>query len=512
MSKEDKFSTNALMNVLAWAVSAIAAFVCVPVTVRGLGADAYGLIALIGALTGYLGLLDIGLNQALVRYLSFYRELDQGRPMIAIVRVASVWFAGAGIVAAVALIMSAPWLARHAFHVAPDLFAGSVTVIRLSAINLVLGLLVSVGMAVPVSFLRYDIASGISGVFGVAAYVGPAVLVTMGRGIVAITLFYTASNVLSLLLYVCVGRHLLGSVKRDIGPGWKDVRRSVLSFAGLIAVNRVGSTVAVQTNKLVLGIANSAAATAYYQVPDVITSRAWQLLNRIAGVLFPTSAALIARKDTEGLRALYLRSSRLLFLANASIAMPVAVYARPLLQYWVDPTYAEQGALAMMLLAAAMALNAAAMAVGYISWGAARAGINLVFASVGSVITLAAIYPLASRFGVPGAAAASLAGAFVQPLFVHYVNRRILGISSRMVFRHCYLPTIVGAGLAATGSCLVLIRFADSLPATAVLLVVTALLSVVISGLLGAITRGEIRQLRDRVLNMRAGRYRTRRG
>ena len=121
MSREGSFGENAALSVIAWLVPAIAAFVSVPIMVRGLGPDAYGLIVLVGALTSYLGLVYMGLGQALVRYLSYYRALDEGRPMLAIVRVALLWFTAAGVVAAVFLLISAPWLARDVLHISAKL-------------------------------------------------------------------------------------------------------------------------------------------------------------------------------------------------------------------------------------------------------------------------------------------------------------------------------------------------------------------------------------------------------
>lgn len=492
-SGEGTFGENALLSAVAWMIPAVAAFFCLPPTVRGLGPDAYGLLAVVAALTGYLGLIDIGLSQALLRYLSYYRALDEGRPMIAIIRRALLWFVAAGAAAALLLFVGADWLARDVFHVSAGLLPSAVLVIRLSAFNLVLGLVVTVGATVPMSFLRYDIAAGMSVVFGTAGWVGPAVLVLLGYGIVGVTCFYIVLNVLALPLYLHFGRQLMRTVRHDAGPEWRAIRRDVLSFAGLVGVNRIGVTVAAQTNRLVIGIVGGTAAAAYYQVPNMLSVQVTGLLTRIAQVLFPTGAALIARGELDALRGLYYRSSRLLFLMSGSIAIAIAVYGRPLLRYWVSPAYAERGSVALVVFAATAALNAASLPVGFLSWSAAKAGVNLAFALLNSAVSLVAIYPLASRYGVAGAATAGLLGALTAPFFIRYVNRHILEVSSWSVFRRCYLPTLAGAGLVALASSVLLARFADSLFSTIILLALSTLLSLVVSGLFGAVKRDELR-------------------
>lgn len=173
--------------------------------------------------------------------------------------------------------------------------------------------------------------------------------------------------------------------------------------------------------------------------------------------------------------------------------MPIGVFAYPLLAYWVSPLYAEKGSVALGIFIATQALNACSLAVGFLSWAAGKAGINLFFSSLNSAINLAAIYPLATRFGVAGAAAAGLLGALTTPFFIHRVGRRILQVSSFTVFRRCYLPSLAGALVAGVASFFFLVPLAHNLLTTFVLLVVSALLAMGVSGLFGAFTRADVK-------------------
>ena len=164
------FGANAVLNALAWFVPALTALIAVPITVRGLGSDAYGLLPLVGAVTGYLGLMEMGLGTAIVRYLSYYRALNQGRPMIGLLRFAVTWFGGAGVVGALLLLVGAHWIAVSVLKVPPGMTDTAVTVLRITAFGFVAGMLVSVGSVVPQCFLRYDISAVAGIVFGVAGH------------------------------------------------------------------------------------------------------------------------------------------------------------------------------------------------------------------------------------------------------------------------------------------------------------------------------------------------------
>src|SRR5450756_1454564 len=81
-----------------WLITAVVAFVAVPITVRGLGASVYGVVALAGAMAGYFGVLDVGLPEGVIRYVSMFASLRHGRAMRQLLAVVLTWFAGAGAV------------------------------------------------------------------------------------------------------------------------------------------------------------------------------------------------------------------------------------------------------------------------------------------------------------------------------------------------------------------------------------------------------------------------------
>jgi O-antigen/teichoic acid export membrane protein len=490
--RDRSFSANAVISAFGWAVPAFAALIAVPITVRGLGPDQYGLLVLTASVSGYLGLMEMGLGGALVRYMSYYRARNEGRPMLGMLFFGLRWFCAAGLAGAVFLWFAAPWLTTSVLRVPPDLYSTSVTVLRLTGVNFALALLVSVGTAIPQSFLRYDIAATVSSSIGTLSAVGPAVVVTLGFGLVPVVLFSLCLNIAALVVYAIIGYRLLRPMPLSDGPPWKEIRRKALSFAGLTAVNSVGNTVTVQTNRVVVGIASGVAAAGYYQVPYLLASRMNDMLQSVAQVLFPTASGLLAKADVDGVRNLYVRSSRLFFVLNFSVTMGLCVLSYPLLRFWVSSTYAAQGALALTIFSLSNSLHATTMSASYINLSAARPGINVVFSNVANVINLALVYPLTVRFGIDGAALAGLIAALNVPFFLHFGNTRVLQLSSWYVWRRCYQPTVIGAGLTSVAAFFLVRPLCTSLLITLALWCLVVLVSIIVSGLLGGVSKEDL--------------------
>ena len=494
--RDRSFSANALASWGAWIVPAVAAFVAVPITVRGLGPTEYGLLALTASLTGYLGLMEMGLGSAILRSLSYHRALNEGRPMLGVIKFALKWFGLTGLVGGTFLIVAAPWLATSVLKVPHDLLPTAIVVIRLTGVNFFLGF-VSISISVlPQSFLRYDISATIGVIWGTLSSVGPAVIVSLGFGLIAIVVFLIVMSLLGIVVNTIIAIRLFRGVELSAGPTWKEIRRKTLSFAGITALNSVGNTVSTQTNRLVLGYAGGVATVAYYQVSYTLAARVSDVLTAVAQVLFPTASAMFARGDLQGVQRLYMRTSRLFFLVNFSGSIGLCVFAYPLLKYWVSDTYAREGAVALALFAIAQALHSMSMAASYVNLSASRPTINLVFSTMGSGIMLAAMYPLAVHYGVSGAAAAFLLSSANVPYFLYYSQKRVLQLDSWIVFRRCYLPTVAGALLSAVVGYFLLLPLCHGLLLTMVMWVVLLLISMVVSGLFGAVSREDLQTAR----------------
>jgi O-antigen/teichoic acid export membrane protein len=267
----------------------------------------------------------------------------------------------------------------------------------------------------------------------------------------------------------------------------------VVKFSAVTALNRVGKVVSTQTARIVVGAADGVAAAAFYQVPNLLTSKAVSMLAAAAQVVFPTASAMKASGDEEGVKALYTRTSRLFFVVNGSVAMSLCVLAYPLLQYWVSARYAQEGAVALVVFALTGAIDATTMSAAYIVLSAARPGVNLWFSLANSAILLATVYPLTVAWGVTGAAVAGLLGeALTVPIMFLFVQRTIIRVSSYRVWRECYFPTVLGAGLVGLAAYLLVTPRLTNLPETLLVLMLLTVAEMAVSGLLGGVKREDV--------------------
>jgi len=486
---------NALLSGVSWIVPAIAAFVAVPITVRGLGDNGYGVVALVAAVAGYLALMHSGLPNGILRYVSVFVAAGNGRATRECTRFVLTWFIATGAIGTALVWGLAPWLAGTLLNVERSLVPQSVLAFRIGGIAFALTAVVSALSLLTQAFLRYDLVALLNGTLVSSSFAGPAVLVELGYGLIPVMWFSVVIGVVACIAWSIAYARLMAAVP-DEGPPFAQFRRSFIAFCLTNALGSASTVVQTQTSSVVVGIAGGTAQVAYFKVPSVISSKVNELLNQMCTVLLPTAAQMVADGEHGLVLALYERSSRLFYVLNASVAGAVVVFSAPLLAHWVGPQYAQQGALALAFLTLGQAVSATTMAAGNVNLALDRPRVNLAFSVANSVINLATVYSLTVAYGITGTALSGLVASGVGPLFLHYTHHAVLGTSTWRVFRDCYLRTSLAVTAVATVSWFVLKPYAADLPFTLGLVAIVAAVGMLASAASGAVTVADLESLK----------------
>jgi O-antigen/teichoic acid export membrane protein len=484
------FGRNVMFTSGAWLLPAVIAVVAVPITVRGLGPAAYGVLGYVGAVTGYFAVMELGFSSGTTRFLSMFVTKGEGRAMRGLMRFVVAWFGAAGLIGAAAMWVLAPWLIGTLKNVPSSLVPDSVLAFRLGGVGFAFMMLASVFALVPEAFLRYDLLSGVNVIIGSLTFGGPAVIVLAGYGLVSVMAFTAIMYAAALLTWSIIALRLIRTVP-DEGPGFEQYRGELFKFTQSTGANRVWSIVQNQTNAVVVGIAQGATQVAFFKVPSIISDRVNELLGRMASVLLPTGSQLAAEGEHDEIVALYERSSRLFFLLNAAATGVVVVFAIPLLSHWIGPRYAVAGAAALSLLTLAQCINATSMSASLLNLSLGRPRVNLVASVINSIINLGTVYFLTVAMGITGTALSGFLAALVVPFFLWYTHRKVLEVSTWVILRDCYLRTIVAVTLVCGVSYVFLRPLASNLFLTLVLAGLTGAAGLAAAGLIGAVTRDE---------------------
>jgi len=174
---------NVLSNWGAYVIAMGINFFLSPYVVRHLGNAGYGVWTLILSLTGYLGLLDLGVRGAVTRYVAkFHTEGDHDKAT-EIASSAIVIFGVAGLIAILISLVFSSFVIGH-MHVPPQYLPAARIVLLLTGVNIAVSLVNGVFGGILVGLQRFDLTNGIEICINALRAVSIVLALHFGSGIV----------------------------------------------------------------------------------------------------------------------------------------------------------------------------------------------------------------------------------------------------------------------------------------------------------------------------------------
>ncbi len=334
----NRFLRNVLSNWAGMAASMAVAFFMSPFLVHTLGDHQYGLWVLIISVTGYMGLLDVGLRVSVVKYVS---QLSALRDFEGLNRVASTALAIYGSVGVLIVLITLGievFFSRVFSIDGPDAETAR-AVLLLAGLNVAATLVVSIPAGVLAGLQRYDksAAAGIATlVFRTAAIVG---FVYGGFGIVALATAHLCSQIFYGVVAWRVARHECQTLRLARRLVSIDMAKQLWSYSAFVLVNNVGRVLLFGSSEVVVGSLLGTVAVTYYAISGTIAQYMQQIVVTMTQVLHPYAAAQHARGSTDGLRNAALMGTRLALLVGLPITVTVVIVGERFISLWMGPEY-----------------------------------------------------------------------------------------------------------------------------------------------------------------------------
>ena len=418
---------NIVANYAGTFGSALLSIVFVPLYLRYLGVEAYGLLGVFTALNAIFAPLDAGLSTVLSRSLAALNVDDtRKQEMRSLVRSLEVVYWASAAFIGVAIISLAPLIATR--WIRPAALPPAVLTEAI----------VMMGFAAALRWPMMLYSGGINGLqlqtkSNAILLVASAVA---GIGAIAVLHFVEASITAFMTWQVAVfgGQTFAAALvlRRHLpaGPARFDgavVRASLRSAGGISAIS-IMAVVITQTDKVVLSRLLSLQEFGYYTIASVVAANLYRLCVPASAAMFPRFTELITLRDEAALRALYHRGAQLISVLVYPIAIMIATFPYETLLLWTQqPGLARQTSLTLSLLVIGTTLHTMMHLPYYLQLAASWTGLTLAVATLNAAILLPGIWYLGSRFGGPGAAVMWILSNVVNVFIgVQWMHRRLL--------------------------------------------------------------------------------------
>lgn len=345
---------NAGLNLAGHILPAIAAVVSIPIIIRGLGMERYGILSLALVIVTYFALFDFGLGDATTKFVA--GALGRGEPerLPFLIWTSLALIGVLGLTAGSAMFAVSPLLARKLLNLSLGLQGEATNAFRAMAMAVPFMLLASGLRGTLEAQQRYDLVNAVTIPTNVANYVVPIAAIYLHVGLVPIMACMAIVRAVTCLAFFLLSLRLFPEVRHTVTVNFREAR-PLMVFGGWLAISNLTWPVLLYMDRLVIGSVAAVAVVPFYAAPCDIVTRLW-ILPASWVALFPAFSA-VGEDRFEEVADMCARGVKHLALLMGPIVIFSIFFARTILHTWLGGNFADRSTLAFQILALGVLVN-----------------------------------------------------------------------------------------------------------------------------------------------------------
>lgn len=440
-----KFILNSGSNVVLFFFQMTVTFIMTPVLVRNLGNYDYGIWEIILALTGYMGLLDLGVQPTASRFAALHKAKSDQITLQEIYSTVLSFMALIGLLAMSGFFLSAIY--------APHLLADEPgNTERYSMLLFIVGLQLLIAMPGKItdSYLSgYQKFSTKNNIMMVIISINNIIIYNFMTPSNAIILMAVVTTIGLFVKYVIYYLLLQNDsevpVRYSLSSAKFAVFKNLMSFGFKIFVAGFALKINIMSSPIIIGLIAGVEKVIFFTIPYKIIEYARNFFRVLSQTSTPMFTQLHGEEKHKELESTFLILSKVFYAFIVLICVGLAIYGDTFLRLWLEDGYAEKGAEIILIAAIATMINSLCPLAGKFLVAIGKHGILAKVESARAIIGIPLSCVLVYYFGYKGAVYAVFIGAF-YPLMVLVKCCKFLDLKISEYFRlivlPCLLPTI----------------------------------------------------------------------
>ncbi len=397
---------NVLANYVGQGTQALMGIVFVPVYIRYIGIESYGLIGMFALVQSWLSLIDMGMKPALGREMARFsggaHDAQSIRNLLRSIEVVGISVAGT---IALGIWAASGWLASNwvtAKTLPVDVIAQAFAVMgAVTSLRFVEDIYASSIVGLQRQVLQNTVISVMAvlrglGAIGILAWVSPTIK--------AFFIWQGLMSVLTVGLFASVVYGALPPSPVGAAFSWAELV-GIRRFAGGIATRTVLDLLLAQIDKILLSRLLTLESFAHYALAGVVATGLYTLMTPITVAFYPSFVQLLASSNETALRARYHQCAQLVTVLSGSAGLVLIVFGERVLRLWTgDPDLAHKVAPLLATLVLGTLLNTLMIVPNYLQIASGWTSLIIKVNVVAVCLLVPAILLIVPVYGALGAA------------------------------------------------------------------------------------------------------------
>jgi O-antigen/teichoic acid export membrane protein len=363
-----KVLENSFYNLAGQVLPMILGLIVVPILIKDIGKELFGLLTVIWVFVGYFSLFDLGLGRAITRLTVEFLKKNEDQNIRSLFWIAIRWMGY--ISGSVVLIMFffSESIVQKVFKIQDIYKPDVILAIKILAISVPLVAWQGALRGFLEAYTKFKFLNLIQSMMGLYTFGSPLIAWGFHQSLTSIVCFIVVGRTLFLgihLIYIYKKwPWIFKSSPENINTVEQEqiIIQRIKHFGGWLTVSNIIGPIMVYFDRFILGSLVSMAQVAFYTTPYEFVSRISILPSSLVRVLFPEFSKHISSQDGhQKIVDLYFLSLKLLFVILIIPCAGLVYFGKEGLSFWLGSDFAESAFPILQILTIGIFFNSLAL-------------------------------------------------------------------------------------------------------------------------------------------------------
>lgn len=418
-----RIAENSFFSLASFVWPIFLLIISIPYFIHKLGAEQYGIWVLLISTVGMMGVLNLGIGDALVKFVSEYYAQKDLRAVNYFVGNSFLIYSMISTVVVFLGFFALPHCVVF-LGVKQPYVETAVFILRIAIFGFVINMLTMNALAIFKAIQRYDISSKVTMLTNTIKTVAMITLLYLGFGLKGMVIANVGGITLGLILTVFLLKRYVPEVSLRVSFNI-EVMRKIFGFSCYSFLMGLSNIIKANVGNILVGRFLGPEYVPYLSVTRQVSVKILEGVSSVATVLFPLFSSLNGVSQIVQIKSLFVHASKFITILGFTIGTTMFIFSNAILTIWISEEFAAAANLPFRLLTIGFTFASTAAIAYYFLMGTGHIKVVATVQTLSMLLTLALGLLLVPIYGVVGVSIAYTVANIIPNMYVYYAAKTL---------------------------------------------------------------------------------------
>lgn len=348
---KSQVKAGVILSYLALFINSFISILYTPIMLKLLGQSEYGLYSLASSAIAYVGVLNFGLGNAVIRYTAKYKALKDEEKCSNLYGMFCIMYGTLGIIALI--------LGGIVTYHSEMFFTNSLSADEIHKLKILMGVMtINIALGIGMGFFSVAVLAFEKFIFQkllgiISSIISPIIILPfliMGYASISMAIVTTLLTILTIIInvYYCFG---VLKLKITFHTFDTSLLKEILGFSAFILLNIIIEKIYWSTDQIILGIYSGTIAVSVYTIGATFSGYFSGFSAAISNVFLSKVTRMVTNEVTEReISDLFIKVGRVQFIIISFALSGFIVFGHEFIYLWVGDKYQSSYLIAVVIL------------------------------------------------------------------------------------------------------------------------------------------------------------------